>query len=85
MGTVHSLQAAAASPDRLRRRFDRALPAPDKAENGFRPFPGVLASDGIIFLPLSLAGQIADRTLRDTSLFWLSLTRQQLRFFGLIP
>ena len=85
MGTVHSLQAAAASPERLRRRFDLAFPGPDKGDGGFQSLPEVLVSGGIFFLPLSLAGQIADNTLRDASLFWLSFTREQLRFFCLIP
>ena len=85
MGTVHLLQARADSPAQLRQRFDRAFPAPEKGEGDFQPLPEVLVSGGIFFLPLSLAGQIADNTLRDASLFWLSLSRQQLRFFCLIP
>lgn len=84
MGTVHLLQARAASPAELRQRFDRAFPAPDK-KSGFQPLPPVLVSGGIFFPPFALAGQIADNALRDASLFWLSLTREQLRFFGLIP
>lgn len=85
MGTVHSFQAAAVSPERLRRRFDLALPDPGNGEDSFQALPKVLVSGGIFFLPFSLAGQITDRTLRDASLFWLSLTREQLRFFCLIP
>ena len=85
MGTVHSFQAAAASPERLRQRFDRALPGPEKEDVGFQPFIEVLVSGGIFFLPLRVASQVANSTFRDASFFWLSLSHQQLRFVGLIP
>ena len=85
MGTVHSFQAAALSPERLRQRFDHAVPSSEKAENDSHPLPEVLVSGGIFFLPLALAGQIADNAFRDASLFWLSCTREQLRFLCFIP
>lgn len=84
MGTVHLLQARAVSPEELRRRFDRAFPVSGEETNDWS-LPQVLVSGGIFFPPLSLVGQIADNALRDASLFWLSFSRQQMRFFGLIP
>lgn len=85
MGTVHSLQARAVSPERLRQRFDLAFPDAGKSRSDFQLLPEALVSGGIFFLPLSLVGQLADNALRDASLFWFSLSRQQLRFFCLIP
>ncbi len=85
MGTVHSFQAAATSPEYLRRRFDQAFPRSEDGQGGFQPLPQLLVSGGIFFPSFEAAGQIADNAIRDASLFWLSLSRQQLRFFGLIP
>lgn len=85
MGTVHLFRLAVASPEELRRRFDQAFPLSDEGQGGFWLLPEVLVSGGIFFLPFALAGQVADNALRDASLFWLSFTRQQLRFFRLIP
>ena len=86
MGTVHSLAEYAADPVRLRRRFDLALPNVGCAGGTSRePLSPVLVFGGIFFLPGQLAGQAADEAFRDVSMFWLSLFRQQLRFYCLIP
>lgn len=88
MGTVHSLQeAAAASPERLRRRFDLALAELNpRKESGHQLSPQFSVSGDISFeAPWETAGRIADDVMRQTTLFWFSVARQQACFFGFIP
>lgn len=88
MGTVHSLPARAASPGQLRQRFDRAFPMPAGRGDDSQEFPEawlVAVVGGVFFLPLSFVGQLADNALREASLLWISLSRQQLCFFCPTP
>lgn len=87
MGTVHSFAREATAPERLRRRFDSAFTALDRGqEGGPQSLPPILVSGGNFFeAPWEAAGRLADDALRQSTLFWLSFSRQQLRFFCLIP
>lgn len=83
MGTVHSLKEAAVHPDRLRQRFDLALPSSPPGQD--RSVPEIPVFGGIFFFPFQATGQVADEMLRDATLFGLAYARQQLRFFCLLP